>query len=181
MTNKPEFELLVEITKLLKKYGPETFENLAGNLSTPEFSERLVSILSTTARTARTVRTKEPESPEQKRATRDFRSSLVILEKTEQEKSALLVKFYDDLMAQTVLPTLREIRAFTSDTGLPPVRATSRDKAIVPFLKTLLPLSLDELKSKLSTIRPVSTKDDRSLEGWSNIILDRERRMKERN
>lgn len=181
MSNKPEFELLAEIAKLLKKYGPEAFEMLSRNLSSPDFSGRLISILSTTARVARTVRRNEIGGIEHKGFSKDFRTSLVALEKTEPEKSALLTKLYDDMKAKTVLPTLRNIFAFASDNGLPSITATARDKAIVPFLKTLMPLPLLELKSKLSSIKPVPVKDDRSLEGWSNIILDKASRTEKNN
>lgn len=172
MNDKPEFGLLVDIAKLLKKYGPETFEGLAKNLSSPKFSERLVSILSATAKTGRTVgvKAKSEFSP------RDFRTSLVELEKTEPDRSTLLLKLYDSLMVKSLLPTLRDIQTFVSDTGLPPFKATARSKAIVPFMKTLLNLPLDELKVKLSAIQSVSSQDNRSLEGWSNIILDKRRR-----
>ena len=63
--------------------------------------------------------------------------------------------------------------------GLPPLNATARDKAIVPLTKALLPLSLEVLKARLAEVKSVSNQDDRSLEGWSNIILDKERRKKQ--
>ena len=179
MSNRPEFELLSEIAKLLKKYGPETFESLSENLSSPEFSECLVSVLTTAAKVGRTTRAKEVKTTEQRRSPRDFRSSLVAIGKTEPEKSALLVKFYDGLTAKTFLPTLRDVQAFVSDTGLPPVKAKARHKAIVPLVKALLPLSLEDIKAKLSVIKRVPVQDDRSLEGWSNLILDKERRAKQ--
>src|SRR5687767_11741141 len=109
MNDRSELELLVEIAKLLKKYGPETFEKLAENLSSPEFSERLTSVLFTTARAARSI--KKDFSAEPKQTPRDFRSSLVALAKTESEKSDLLIKFYDGLSAKLLLPTLRDIQA----------------------------------------------------------------------
>lgn len=181
MNNKPEFELLIDIAKLLKKYGPDTFESLAQNLSSPKFSELLGSILLAAAKATRKVQTKKAGTIETKRGSGSFRSSLIALEKKDHNKAELLVKFYDDLMSKAILPTLRDIQAFASDNGLPAVKATARDKAIVPFIKALLPLHFDELKSRLLKIRPVSSKDDRSLEGWSNIILDKERRIREGN
>ena len=75
MSDKPDLELLIEVAKLLRKYGPDAFEKLAENLSSPEFSERLTSILSTTARTARSVK-KDAQPSERKQTPRDFRSSL---------------------------------------------------------------------------------------------------------
>lgn len=179
MTDKPELELLVEIAKLLRKYGPQAFEDLSSALSSPEFSRCLASVLSGTARQARSLRPEGYDASDRKQRSRDFRSSLVSLEEIDPEKSELLVKFYDDLMAQTVLPSLRDIRAFASDAGLPPAKATARNKAMVPLLKTLLHLSTDELRSKLSAVKRVSTTDDRSLEGWSSIILNKDRRSRE--
>lgn len=178
MSDKPELELLIEVAKLLKKYGPDAFEKLAENLSSPEFSEKLTAVLSTTARIARSVK-KDVLLSEGKQTPRDFRSSLVALAKTEPEKSDLLLKFYDGLTAKTLLPTLRDIRSFVSDMGLPSLKATARDKAIVPFVKSFLPLNIEEIRAKLARINPVSSSSDRSLEGWSNIILDKERRTKQ--
>jgi hypothetical protein len=178
MSDKPELALLIEIAKLLKKYGPETFEKLAENLSSAEFSQRLTSVLFTTARTARSAK-KDFLPAEAKLTPRDFRSSLVALGKTESEKSELLIKFYDGLSAKVLLPTLREIQSFASDMGLPSLKATARDKALVPFVKSFLPLSIEEIRTKLARIQPVSSANDRSLEGWSNIILDKERRSKQ--
>ena len=179
MSDRPEFELLIEIAKLFGKYGPETFESLSEKLSTPEFSERLSSVLSVVAKKGRTVRPQETELTEQTRSPKDFRSSLVAAKKTDPEKSELLVNFYDGLTAKTFLPTLRDIQAFVSDTGSPPLKASTRDKAIIPLVKVLLPLPLEELKTRLSVVKSVPSQDDRSLEGWSNIILDKGRRTKQ--
>ena len=178
MSDNSEFELLRDIAKLLKKYGPDTFERLSEKLSSPDFSERLAALLVTTAKTGRTAQITEPHKVERQQTQRDFRSSLIALEQTDPNRATLLIKFYDGLTGKTYLPTLRDIQAFVSDLGLPPLKATSRDKAIVPLIKVLLPLGLEDLQSRLSAVKPVPTNDDRSLEGWSNIILDKERRTK---
>lgn len=174
MNNRLEFDLLAEIARLLKKYGPETFDSLAENLAKPEFSERLAELLSTTGKAARKAQATATRN-EQGRSPRDFRSSLLALRESDPEQSALLVRLYDDLAAKTVLPTLRDVRAFASDAGLSPTTATSRDKAVIPLIKALMSLPTDDIRSRLATIRPVSA-DDRSLEGWSNLILDSDQR-----
>lgn len=178
MSGKNELDLLVELVKLVRKYGPETFESLAAQISMPEFTQRLADLLSTTAKASRAARPSEGHF-ESRRPRRNFRSSLLELEKSEPEKAAILIRLYDGLMAKTFLPTLRELKAFASDNGLPPPKATARDKAIVPLIKTLLPMSLEELKTRLQGLQPILDNDDRSLEGWSNIILSRERQSKQ--
>lgn len=179
MNDKPELELLIDIAKLLKKYGPETFEILAERLSNPDFSESLVSILAKTAKANKTLTTSKTSTSTKRSRRRDFRSSLMELGKTDPEKSELLLKFYTKLIAKSVLPTLRDIRSFASDRSPQSIKAMSRDKAIIPLIKILLPKPLDELKDLLSEITPVSELDDRSLEGWSNIILNKNRRSRQ--
>lgn len=208
MTDKPELELLIEIAKLLKKYSPELSESIAKQLSSPELVKRLVSVLSTIDKIPQTVLTQEIQPAASNQSLKKSYSSLTKgarksgkkeshsakgkqtrsnsypsflneLEKTEPDKSALLVKFYDGLMDRTFLATLQEMRNFSSDTGLPPVKATSRNKAIIPLIKALSGLTVEQLKTTLDAVIPVLRQDDRSLEAWANIILDKERRTKQ--
>lgn len=175
MTDRPEFALLAELAKLVKKYGPGTFEALARDFSSPEFAARLTALLTTTARGAREAGIRPGPASERRHAPKDLRPSLIELGTTEVEKSELLVTFYDGLRTKSLLPTMRDIRAFASDVGLLPPTASSREKAIAPLVRALLPLSLDELKKKLSGITMAPDVDDRSLEGWSKIILGKDR------
>ncbi|MBT9132901.1 MAG: hypothetical protein DDT32_01315 [Syntrophomonadaceae bacterium] len=175
MTENPEFALLVDIAKLLKKYGPDTFESLAKAISSPQFSEQLTSILVNTATIGRPLQEKKGYRNRPNTTQRDFRSSLVSLSQTEPEKAKLLISFYDGVGAKTLLPTLRDLQSFASDAGLPPLKATSRIKAIMPLTRALIPMDVQELSALLSSIRSVSPSDDRSLEGWTNIILKSDR------
>ncbi len=174
MTDRNEFDLLVEIAKLVRKYGPETFERLATQISKPEFAQRLsdiVLVMATSSRTAQKnkgqLAVKQPQG--------NFRSELIELKKSDEEKGELLLRLYDCLMEKTLLPTLRDMKAFASDNGLPLPKATARDKAIIPLIKALLTLPLGELKTRLQRLRPSSDSNDRGLEGWSNIILGKQR------
>jgi len=173
VNDKPEIKLLGDLIKLLKKYGIDTFSLLIDMLSTPEFNDLLVATLT---KTIEVSRISKAEKTETKRTPRDFRSSLVELGISDPEKSDLLLKFHDNLMGKNILPTLRDIQAFVSDTGLPSIKSSARSKAIVPLIKSLSELSLDELRTKIAIVKAVSSQNDRSLEGWSNIILDKERR-----
>ena len=173
-----ELDLLYDLAKLIKKYGTETFEGLAKQMSKPDFIQQFVEILSTTAKASRTAPKSKRKSASQGSRV-DFRSSLINLGKSEEEKSALLVQLYDGLMSRSLLPTLREMRDFVLDHGLPSIKSPARDKAIVPFVKTFLSMPLEDVKMYLKDIRPTSSyNDDRSLEGWSNIIFRRSERLK---
>jgi hypothetical protein len=172
-------ELLIEVAELLKKYNPELSESIAKHLSSPEFVKRLVSILSTKSQQHKKKRKPEEKLSAVKRTQRGLRESLLQLEETEPEKSAILVKFYDELKDKSLLPEMQDIRKFSSDKGLPKIKVNSRRDAINPLVKSLLRLSVKEIKAKLNEIMPISIQDDRSLEGWADIILNKHQHTKE--
>jgi len=177
MTTQRELDLLVDLAKLLKKHGPDTFESLAESISSPEMTQHLSRVLTQVAKIARTIpKTKgeagikqEPRIPK----------SLISLKSAEPEKYQLLMNFYNDLIAKTVLPTLRDIKEFGVDCGLREIRAKSRQKAISPLISSLLKFPNEQLIARIQSLEKYDT-GDRSLEGWSNIILNRQRRLGEK-
>ena len=170
MKNNKEFELLSDLAKLINKYGPETFEALCEQISNPKFTRDLVILLSTTAKAYRVVpKTKTRSRPKLSKNT--FLSSL---EGSDAEKAALLMEFYDGLKNRSVLPTLREMKDFATDNGLPPVKSTSREKALMPFVRTFLKMPVEEIREHLKRIKPIRSSGDRTLEGWSQIIFGKD-------
>jgi hypothetical protein len=91
---------------------------------------------------------------------------------SEPKRNVLLLQLYEDLMSKTLLPTLRDAKTFAQDNGLSVIKVTSREKAIVALVKAFLLLSPASVENYFIKIQPVTSKDDRSLEGWSNIILN---------
>jgi hypothetical protein len=168
-------ELLADIAKLLKKHGADSFDGLARRLADPNFAARLATVLSTTARVSRAEAAAGTRAPRSKQPRRDFRSTLEDLERIEPDKAALLLELHDGLRAKRYLPTIRQIRDFAADIGVQPPSATTRDKAIVPLVKALIPLSVETLRNKLAPVTMASSDEDRSLLGWSNLILSRDR------
>jgi len=173
MNNNKELELLADLAKLVKRHGSETFANLARQVSDPEFSKQLALLLSATAEVSRT-QSKDKPTGTKSASHLDFRASLLELESREPEKTKLLTQLYENLLAKTILTSIREISNFLQDNELPLLKVTSREKAIVPFVKIFIPLSIERVHSLLQKIRPKATSDDRSLEGWSNIILGKQ-------
>src|SRR6266852_8637332 len=97
MNDGSEYELLRDLAKLLKKYGPEVFEKLAALISAPSFTEQLASLLKAAASGRRESSRAEHRSGKHARASDALRSQLVSLEQSDPNKAALLIKFYDDL------------------------------------------------------------------------------------
>lgn len=177
MTTQPELDLLVDLAKLLKKYGPEPFELLAKSISSPEMTQHLSTSLIQVAKIARkTLKTKGPARSKQEPS---IPKSLTSLKNIEPEKYQLLMNFYTDLTAKAVLPSLRDIKEFAVECGLPEPRAKSRQKAISPLINLLVQFPNAQLIAKIQSAKKYDT-GDRSLEGWTSIILNRQRRLDEK-
>ncbi|MFH2057951.1 MAG: hypothetical protein ABIJ59_03530 [Pseudomonadota bacterium] len=168
------FELLSELSKLSKKYGKETFIELATILRDPSLLSQVADSLEAIANMpSKKKGTQKRISPTEERLR--FRESLIELGKSEIEKSKILLPLFDSLQNKNLLPSLRELINFISDHGLPVPKAKSRSKVIISFMKSCKNLPLSDLQQFNFVIEPHQTTDDedRSLEGWGNIILDR--------
>lgn len=169
------FELLGEIAKLLKKYGKETFYDLANILREPNLTSQVADSLENIAnkQPLKKKSTKKRLSAEEERL--NFRETLIALGKSEPEKSKILLPLFDSLHNQTVLPSLRELIDFISDHGLPIPKSKSRGKVVISFMKNCKTLSLNDLQQfQFPREHSHSVENlDRSLEGWGKIILDR--------
>jgi len=173
MKTQRELDLLVDLVKLLKKYGPEPFELLAASISSPEMSQHLSTILTQVAKIDHTIpKTKRKTKPRKKPS---VPRSLTALKKVEPEKYQLLMNLYTDLIGKTVLPTLRDIKEFVADCKLPQVRTKSRQKAVSSLIGSLIKLPNEQLTAKIQSLKKYDI-GDRSLEGWSNIILNKQPR-----
>lgn len=175
MSGEREYELLIDIAKLLRKHGPDAFDDLANKISTPEFSAQLATVLTAAASSGRSLKSEGKRGSHGKGTRRDLTAQLAALAETEPDKAAMLREFYDGLMAKYLLPTLREVRAFASDNGLPVPTATARPQVAASLLLSLVPLPLTEVQAKLNTLPPKADADDRSLQRWNDLILDKNR------
>lgn len=171
MIKERELDLFIDLLKLLKKYGSESFESLANDLSSSEAFEQLSGILVDVSKKAKAIPKKGKNlKPRQEQ---HVPKALVALERSDPEKFELLSRFYNDLATKTVLPTLRDIKDLAEDLGLPEIRADSRQKAISPFISSLALYPFDKVKARIQSIITQQT-GDRHLEDWSKIILDKE-------
>ena len=108
------------------------------------------------------------------KTTRSVRGEIASLETVDPEKYVILTDLYQALQEKSVLPTLADVRNSISDSGLPPIKVDARQKAINPLIRELIQLPTNELAEKLHGL-PLSSNNDRSLQGWSEIILGKER------
>jgi len=179
MNNDKKYDLLADIAKLIRKYGSDTFFNLYEEVSSSLFKERLAEILLKTGKASEVIGFNKPKKGIDLASQRSFRSQLFNLKESQPKKAELLIKLYDDLTAKRSLPTLRDIKNFIADNGLQPLNAKSRKNAIVPLLRQFLNLEEPDIEKITSNIPIATENDDRSLAGWSDIILNKKSKNSE--
>ena len=178
MTLTDKFALLRDLANLVRRYGPAVFSDLASFLRDHEAVEELVAILEAAETAGRKARITEPRVAPggAKGGKGSVQNLLSELEKDQPEKAKALSDFHRTLLAKRALLTLRELRSFAIDNGLKEVSAPSRDKAISALLRDLAARSLEDIRSMLGRIRMEdAAAGDRTLEGWTDVILDRDR------
>ena len=176
MTQSDKFALLRDLASLLNKHGPTAFTELADFLKNPAAVTELISILETSGAAGRRGGIiRQSEKGKFQGTKGNVKRLLADIEGTDPEKAELLSTFYDMLSTKRVLATLRELRGFADDNGLGAVTASSRDKAIPPLLRDLATRSMEQIHVILQRSRSAATQGDRTLEGWTDVILGHRR------
>jgi hypothetical protein len=178
VSENDSFALLEDIARLVKKHGPKAFSDLSSILRDPGKIEEFITILEAGASAGRRAKIYKSGAPpgRQRAASVGLGLPSSHATTTDPEKADLLSGFYEDLLARRVMPTLRELREFASENHLRGAKAESREKAIGPLVRDLSLRPSDQIASILAGVRPAkSVKDDRSLERWADVILDKNR------
>ena len=171
MSEARDIELLADIARLLKKYGAEPFEVLATKFKDGRLLDDLLSIIESSAKTVRrssgNLETKISPGKKKNGITELFQR----IEKVDLEKANMLRQFHQSLVGKMILPTLKDIQHFAEDGGLQPIKATGRDKAILPLLRDLEAVPLDRISHMVSKVPHFEAEGGRTLEGWAGVIL----------
>lgn len=173
MNEKHELDLLIDLAKLIKKHGPEAFEALATTIFSPEKSQLISNLLTQSANIGRA--SEESRKGKSTRKARSIKDLIYSIRESEPQKYNILLKFHDDYLSKAILPTLRDVKEFAQECGFTEIRGNSRKNFLGPLIKELIKMPEDELKSILNILIKYE-KADRSLEGWSDLILGKERK-----
>jgi hypothetical protein len=174
VTQAETFDLLRDLARLIRKYGPAAFSDLAAFLKNPDGLATLISVLETGASVGRT-RSRIRTGPGQETKKVGIPQLLLDLEGREPDKAKVLWEFYRALVSRRALPDLRGVRSFALDNGLRPVSASARDNAIGPLLRDLVSRPTEDILKILSRVSVQGVSGDRTLERWTDIILDKGR------
>lgn len=172
MTDTDKFALLRDLAGLVRKHGLSAFSELAKYLRDPNSLDELVSILESVETAGQRARRPQRRSKAKRKSSKTtIQELLTAISETEPDKAKALSTLYNAVVTKRAFPTLRELRNFATDNGLRRVSARSRDNALVPFFRDLAGRPIDDLRAILTRIRPEDGGKDRTLEGWTNIIL----------
>lgn len=169
--------LMADFAGIIKKHGSTALSDLTELLKDESRIQQLISLLeigsSATGAAKRGLRHRADEKRLGKTSKRRIHENLAIEDSPKRE---VFTALFERLTSKRVLPTLSDIRSFARDNGLAPVTASSRDKALKPFLRDVISRSLEEIEGILKQLHTFSSgQDDRSLEGWAGVILDKQR------
>ncbi|MBI5826895.1 MAG: hypothetical protein HZB22_04125 [Deltaproteobacteria bacterium] len=178
MNESRRFDLLSDLARLIKKHGIDAFAELANYLSHPEAIEHLITIIEGTFKAGQSASIDKDRGAQGAGRGTGVKRLIDDLEKSDPQKAEIISAFYHTLLAKNALPSIKEMRDFSIDTGLKPVHAKSRDKAIFPLLKDIAARPLNEVKDIIGRISLRGIGDDRTLEGWAKVILNKEHRQR---
>lgn len=166
MTEGFDSALLAELDRIVSRFGPSSVAGLAELIRDPQRAEELAAALESAA--ARPARIRA--SPKSRKPDRIGMGVVKDLRLSDPEKHAIVAEIRRHLLSGTVLQSMAELRRFARKHGLSIGKASSRNAAIVPLLRSISELSTPEIVSLRDAIIHFNV-NDRSLERWRDVIV----------
>jgi hypothetical protein len=165
MISETDLEILRKLSKSLSRLEPHAVKRVIFLLTEEENRAEVLDWLS-----KETDPSRRPQKRRREDAPGVIRNKLLSMSKLDPERSSILLSFFEKLFQKSVLPTLRDIKAFSGDNCLGEIRGDSREKALLKLFTALDHVPTGNL-SQLFDRLPTDLQGDRSLEGWSRVIL----------
>lgn len=166
MTEDYNMALLTALDRIVARYGPRPVIRLAELIRDPERAKKLATALEHAA-------DKAHQSKHRRKSSRGDRVGMAVLKdlrSTDPEKHSIVAEIRRELISRTILQSMDELRRFAMMHDLSIGKASSRNAAIAPFLRSISQLSTPEVFSLRDSISQ-SKSDDRSLDKWRNVIV----------
>lgn len=173
MSESRDIDLLADIVRLLAKHGPEPFEALAQRLREGRFLNDLLALLEASSQVGRRSSRLLGSKTKSKRVSGGLDEILKQCEAENPDKARALRQLHEKLVSKKLLPTLRDIRHFAEDNGLPAISAKARDKAILPLIRAMISVPVERMTSLIARGSQLEEKGGRTLEGWADVILSK--------
>lgn len=161
-----DIKILAELNRIVDRYGPESVTRLANLIRDPQSAADIATALEIAVdNSRRSRRTAKPRTTD-----RTGMGLVNALRDSDPEKHAVVATFRDNLISGAILRSMSDIRQFANMNDLTIGKASSRNAAIVPLLRSVSEMETPEIVSLLNTTKHFDTDDD-SLERWRNLIV----------
>ncbi len=169
MTEEYDVAMLVALDRLVARYGPRPVTRLVELIRDPQRAEDLAVALESAA-----VRVPRKKSKPRPRGTDRLGMAVLNgLRISDPQKHSVVAEIRRQLISGTSLSSMDELRRFARMHALSIGKASSRNAAIAPFLRSLSQLSTPEIVSIRDSVIQ-SEVNDRSLDRWREVIVRRQ-------
>lgn len=166
MTQDDDFRLLAELADVVSRYNPDSLSRLAQLIRDPGRAADLATVLETVV--AKGSRAKKSKG--QRARDRLGMGILKEVRDTDPERHPAIAGFRHDLLSHTILTSMDDLRQFARANDLSIGRASSRNAAIAPLLRSLSKLPASRIRDLREALVESETRD-RSLESWRHLIV----------
>jgi hypothetical protein len=166
-----ELELAVELARLMRRFGPQVFEDLVHLLERPDFTTNLANALRGVARTQR--KHKAPAQVRTSQSKAILPQAVSALRGTSPDKFEAIQSFFFDAINPRVITSARlsDLAAQLRITAGKSI--TDRHGIVAGIIDKMLHLPVEEIRNYAHQARRQQHREslDRSLAGWTDVIL----------
>ena len=168
MTHQINPDLLSDLARLLRRYGPDEFAHFAAALKDDAFCRELGETFSKLA----AIRVPQKASVGKKQTSESSKHSQILaeLQVNDPEKFGILDEFRRGVLARRLMPEASQLREFALQCGIKSPSRTTRERATNQLLRFLIGLSINELRTRLANI-PQKRDSGEEYRRWVNFIL----------
>ena len=166
MIRDDDVKVLTELNRIVDRYGPDSVTRLASLIRDPQFADDIATALENAVERA-------PQSRVRAKSRSTDRIGMGVLNElreSDPQKHAAIAEFRERLISGTLLQSMNDIRQFTRMHDLVIGKASSRNAAIAPLLRSIAELETPAILALLESITGFEV-NDRSLERWRELIV----------
>lgn len=150
----PSDEFLADLSRILRRHGPEPWLHLADAVADPRAREKLLHLLNELVTIA--GRRKESAIRRERRSPSGLATELIErLRHQDPPKADRLRKFLEDYNSRRILTNRRDVTAFLETLGITPPQSHTRDRLVQVVITALAGLPMDQLGDLLGRAEAV--------------------------
>lgn len=161
-----DIKILGELSRIVERYGADSITRLANLIRDPQSAVDIATALENAAQ----KKSKAEASTKARSTNRIGMRVLTHLLETDPQKYALMTDMRDRLVSGAFLRSMNEVRDFAGLHGLTIGKASSRNAAIPPLLRSISNLETSAIVSLLDSMSE-SQVGESSLERWRELIV----------